>query len=634
MVKILNHISLTFLFVGNQESPIKKKRISDVLERQESEAEEESEDSPMETSVPDSPTQCSVSVTQASVSLPPPVTTEEAVTAPADHDNDVDSSTSKRDASVAQRASHDSQDVNRHALANGECDVRLDATRSKIDKVIESNKDKRNSGGDKTVLISRNQAVNSKNVVKSTCSCSNSEKEKGLCNKCCSSKLSKPQTTADEPLIKPVVVLKPPPCRSTPDVLIQPASPAILAAHKRRVITVTLRQRSPSASPSPHPASRSASVSSSQPVSRSPSSCSTTSRASVASASSKHQLSNASSVCSFSPETLASIITVNGVTIADNEELSAEFASSLAVATNPSDDNKNSSDHTCKCDDQDTKSNIQSRSSIRNSHCNKIASYVHVNSPTPSVSPRPNHKSKQNTGKSIHTQSVLNRPRNSGTNKPSSNGGYSNNRLPTVSSSPSDCSSNGYYQCSPSVSSRNSLNTARTTNDSESCKNICSNSSVTSNSSGTLSYPCSSKSKLSTDNMSDTVILRNSCGNFSNLDSGSCGGCNCNGSKVKSSLNGSWRVNSNGNRHSSSSLDSGSCARSFAPHSRSRYGSECLGCEDKMEKVATKDEYSRSYSQPSTCCYSSAPKQRLTENGCCGDTVHSSEMSHMPESSV
>ena len=645
------------IFFSLQTSPIKKNRISDVLERGESESEDETDESPMETSVTDSPSQA------ANSSPAPPAaedkssadsrkTTTPVVTYNKDAGADKPTVFNKSD---ADKIDH----IKAHEDPNEEANVRLENGFIKIDKVMECNADRRNSSGSKTVLISRNQSINFPSSEKSNCSCSKADKE-NRCNKCSNSNdliISKPlrkESNKNSICEKPTVAS----IKTTPDVVIQPASPAVLAAHKRSVITVTLRQRSPSVS-STGTASHlaSPSVSASQPVSRSPSSCSTASRASVTSAASRasaissnkhHQhRKSASSVCSFSPETLASIITVNGVTIADNEQLSAEFASSLAVAvasSSTTNEAKNATDCSSSCDGlQDATAAISCCSSAmqprtqsaRNGHCNKTSSYVHVTCPTPTVSPRPRISNGKSTG-----QSCTNRSKASGSNKLSPNGYSSNNRLQHNSldngyssqqSITTQCSTNGFYHCKSSVASKNSQNTARTSLDSVPCKDKCYDSSVISNNSGTLSCTCSTKnSSVSSKHLSDTVILRNSCVNFDKLDSSGCAGCSSGENKVARGA-ASYRVLCSGDRHSSGSLDTGSSSERH----RMSNGSECLGCEEKLSAMSCdKSEYSRSYNHPSSSCYSSDSCSLKRNGECCGSDANTSVMPPMPESSV
>jgi len=280
-------------------------------------------------------------------------------------------------------------DETKTKIAN-EMDDSIVMNRSKEDTVSTKSTSslfKRN--GSKTVLISRNQAV------EKTTDESN-ELDKSVCSTCkedepCSCENKQELTNQSENIEKRSLKTPTKNSTSTPDVLIQPASPAVLAAHnkKKSVITVTLRQRSPSQT----------SQRNGSGVSRSPSACSTASRTS--------KVSNASS--HVTPDTLASIITVNGVTLSENDELNAEFASSLNEVSN----NTEVEDTNDKCKSPEDRK----RPSC---HVNNTASYVHVtngksngyspsngkqNTPPKCSSPKSNRlsnsggKSKANNGK-------------------------------------------------------------------------------------------------------------------------------------------------------------------------------------------------------------------------------------------
>uniref|UniRef100_A0A6A7G1W9 ubiquitinyl hydrolase 1 n=1 Tax=Hirondellea gigas TaxID=1518452 RepID=A0A6A7G1W9_9CRUS len=619
----------------HEESPIKKKRISDVQERRESELEEEEAYTAMEISAPHSP------AVNNAVTSP---STDSVFTNGIDGHDDtintgehlVQSTHLQADGqSVSDKCVRKPVEDNKDACPNtqmngysmnhyNESNDRPASGKvsNKIETVLESCKERRNSSGYKTVLISRSQAVPAETTASCLCS-SKSSKSEGVCT-CSTSRIEAGQqllTQSKQPSNtttgsnKSAVVVginssssNNRTSRSTPDVLIQPASPAVLAAHKKSVITVTLRQRSPSAS------------SSQQSVSRSPSSCSNTSRTSRASMASRASLSSskmshAGSITSFSPETLASIITVNGVSLADNEELNAEFASSLAVASASSatldDGDDTAPDSSCACEvESDGSAGIgtfiaaqtTARASLRNGHNNKTASYVHVHNP--SLSPRPSNKARGIKGRSPNSSANSTKSRTTIQNKLSPNGYSVNVRPPSVSSGTFSCSANnGYSHCAPSIVSRNTQNNARTMLDSVPCKNKCyKSSSVTSSSSGTISYPCSTNncSEYCKTNNSD-VILRNSCASLDGGSSNSNVECSCR-SKYNSCTNGSSskvnNVKCSVNRHSSGSLDGSSCSRKCGVRARPRHGSECLACTCEEKKLST--EHNLRINKP--CC--------------------------------
>ena len=338
----------------------------------------------------------------------------------------------------------------------------------------------------KTVLISRNQSVKMEDNTSVSC---NETSRSADCNSTSTFSPLGSETIKNhqmKPLGSETASVKP----STPDVLIQPASPAVLAAHKKSVITVTLRQRSPSSS-------------SQKTLSRSASSCSSASKSSKISSS------------SVTPDALASIITVNGVSLAENEQLNAEFASSLAAAAQAKDETS------CSCE----------RPQKSSCHTNNTASYVHINCP----------KNSYSSSQSIASTSKIKAQKLASTN------GHGSNRLAGVSSSQSP-----------------STNTAKTVSDSVPCnKSKCSSSSSTSNS-------CSCNNS-STNGVFQTqpanVVLRKSSSNICSLEN-SKRVCCC-----KNSKNGPPQ-----DRHSSCSLESQCCCRKIDSRVRYASGSGDKHC--------------------------------------------------------
>ncbi|KAF2367775.1 Peptidase C19 ubiquitin carboxyl-terminal hydrolase [Trinorchestia longiramus] len=562
-----------------QDSPIKK-RISDVQERRESEEEDTEEGSPMDTIAPHSPLSAQINGLSSN---------SDAMR----KTDSVGSQSLLKPNTPAEPAS----EIRRNSAVNYDNSHEKNNLTGQV-----------SSPGSKTVYISRNQAIEQSKSPQQKCSCPTKEEEQCRCKDSLNGDAKKPSaknlaTTTSSASSSPATAN-----RATPDVLIQPASPAVLAAHKKSVITVTLRQRSPSIS--------------SQPISRSPSTCSTTSRASRASLVSRasvgsHKLSNASSVSSFSPETLASIITVNGVSLADNEELSAEFANSLAVSTaasyacaTPDECCKYDCNKPCGCGDSkslgksvngDASSGATGHLALRSSHVNKTPSYVHVNCPAPSTSPR------CNTGGS--SRSPFNRsPNGSGRSKLSSSAAAANGCSSSAGSRSLVVSTNGAdsvylshsfkdNQCNPSIISKNSRNTARSSVESvPSNKTDNYNGKLSSASDGCRCHRSSTSSSNSrnynSDNVGNSLALRNSCGNFSNLRNGEpgCTGgrCSC---RYKDSVScGPGRVN----RHSSGSLDSSHV--NVKVSSRERCGSECMG-----DKLAHLDKNTKNKSYIGSC---------------------------------